>query len=44
VGEGWATDLAIDLTTQDEAPIVAARIAERIRGARVLDRRLLRRT
>ncbi len=44
VDDGWATDLAIDLTTQDEAPIVAARIAERIAGARVLDRRLLRRT
>lgn len=44
VSEGWATDLAIDLTTQDEAPVVTARIAERLRGARVLDRRLLRRT
>lgn len=44
VGEGWATDLAIDLTTQDEAPVVTERIAERLEGARVLDRRLLRRT
>lgn len=44
VAEGWVTDLAIDLTTEDEAPVVTARIAERIAGARVLDRRLLRRT
>ncbi len=44
VPAGAATDLAIDLTTQDEAPVVQTRIAERLRGARVLDRRLLRRT
>ncbi|MEZ4339791.1 MAG: FtsX-like permease family protein [Sandaracinaceae bacterium] len=44
VSEGWATDLAVDLTTQDEAPVVTERIAERLSGARVLDRRLLRRT
>jgi ABC-type lipoprotein release transport system permease subunit len=39
-----ATDLAIDLSTQDEAPIVEGRIADTMPGARVLDRRLLRRT
>ncbi len=44
MSDGWATDLAIDLSTQDEAGVVAERIAERIDGARVLDRRLLRRT
>lgn len=44
VEEGFATDLAIDLTTEDEAAVVAERIAERLSGARVLDRRLLRRT
>jgi len=44
MAEGWATDLAIDLTTQDEAAVVAEHIAERMEGARVLDRRLLRRT
>jgi ABC-type lipoprotein release transport system permease subunit len=44
VPEGMATDLAVDLTTMDEAPIVTERIGERIAGARVLDRRLLRRT
>lgn len=44
VPEGQATDLAIDLTTQDEAEVVTGRIAERLEGARVLDRRLLRRT
>lgn len=44
VPEGQATDLAIDLTTQDEAPVVTTRVAERLAGARVLDRRLLRRT
>ncbi|MGF1468040.1 MAG: ABC transporter permease [Sandaracinaceae bacterium] len=41
---GMATDLALDLTTPDEAPVVTRRIDERIPGARVLDRRLLRRT
>ncbi len=44
VPQGMATDLAIDLTTDDEASIVAQRVGERIEGARVLDRRLLRRT
>ena len=39
-----ATDLAIDLTTQDEAGVVTQRIDERLPGARVLDKRLLRRT
>lgn len=44
VPEGMATDLALDLTTMDEADVVSARIGERLEGARVLDRRLLRRT
>lgn len=44
VPEGMATDLAIDLTTADEAGVITARIEERIGGARVLDKRLLRRT
>lgn len=44
VPDGMATDLAVDLTTPDEAAVVTERIAERIAGARVLDRRLLRRT
>jgi ABC-type lipoprotein release transport system permease subunit len=44
VPEGMATDLAVDLTTADEAPVVSARIEEHMAGARVLDKRLLRRT
>lgn len=44
VPEGMATDLAVDLTTADEAAIVTARVEERVAGARVLDKRLLRRT
>ena len=44
VAPGQATDLALELTTMDEAPVVTERVAERIEGARVLDRRLLRRT
>jgi ABC-type lipoprotein release transport system permease subunit len=44
VPEGMATDLAIDLSTQDEAGVVAEAIARIVPGARVLDRRLLRRT
>jgi ABC-type lipoprotein release transport system permease subunit len=44
VPAGMATDLAVDLTTQDEAGVVSEHIGERIEGARVLDRRLLRRT
>lgn len=44
VPEGMATDLAVDLTTQDEAGVVTQRIDERLPGARVLDKRLLRRT
>ncbi|MFK7985656.1 MAG: ABC transporter permease [Sandaracinaceae bacterium] len=44
VPDGLATDLAIDLSTQDEASVVTTRINERVSGARVLDRRLLRRT
>ncbi len=44
VPEGMATDLAIDLSTRDEAGVVSEHVAERIDGARVLDARLLRRT
>lgn len=44
VPEGMATDLAIDLTTPDEAAVVTRKIDERLPGARVLDKRLLRRT
>ncbi|MBX3269480.1 MAG: FtsX-like permease family protein [Sandaracinaceae bacterium] len=44
VEEGWATDLAVDLTTEDEARVITRRITERLPGARVLERRLLRRT
>jgi len=44
VPEGMATDLAIDLTTQDEAGVVTEHIDARLPGARVLDKRLLRRT
>lgn len=44
VPEGMATDLTVDLTTMDEASVVTERIGERVAGARVLDRRLLRRT
>lgn len=44
VPDGMATDLAIELTTVDEAAVVTQRIVERLPGARVLDRRLLRRT
>lgn len=44
VPAGSATDLVIDLTTEDEASVVTERIGERIVDARVLDRRLLRRT
>ncbi|MGE0789402.1 MAG: ABC transporter permease [Sandaracinaceae bacterium] len=44
VPEGMATDLAVELTTMDEAGVATERIAERVDGARVLDRRLLERT
>ena len=39
-----ATDIAVELTTPDEASVVAARLANTIPGARVLDRRSLKRT
>lgn len=42
--EGSATDLAIDLTTQDEAGVLTERIGALVPGARVLDARLLERT
>ena len=42
--EGSATDLAIDLTTQDEASVLTERIGALVPGARVLDARLLERT
>lgn len=44
VPEGMATDLAVDLTTQDEAGVITQRIDALMPGARVLDKRLLRRT
>ena len=44
VPEGMATDLAIDLSTQDEAGVVTGHIDQLLPGARVLDKRLLRRT
>lgn len=44
VPDGMATDLAVDLTTQDEAGVITERIDALMPGARVLDKRLLRRT
>jgi len=44
VPEGMATDVAISLTTPDEAHALAGRIAEALPGARILERDLLRRT
>jgi ABC-type lipoprotein release transport system permease subunit len=44
VPPGMATDLEIDLTTQDEAGVITERIGEILPGARVLDRELLERT
>ena len=39
-----ATDLAIDLTTPDEAQVIAGHIARLVPGARVIDKRTLART
>jgi ABC-type lipoprotein release transport system permease subunit len=44
VPDAMATDLAIDLTTMDEAAVITERVGEALPGARVLDRRLLERT
>jgi lipoprotein-releasing system permease protein len=44
VPEDRVTDLAVDLTTADEAPVIAARVDALAPGTRVLDRRLLGRT
>jgi len=44
VDAGLVTDLAVTLTTPDEARVAAAKIAQLVPGARVIDRQLLRRT
>jgi ABC-type lipoprotein release transport system permease subunit len=44
VPDGMATDIALDLTTPDEAAVLSERISGLIEGARVLDKQLLRRT
>lgn len=44
VPEGYATDLAVSLSTPDEAAVAARRIAEIVPGARILDRQLMDRT
>jgi ABC-type lipoprotein release transport system permease subunit len=44
VPEGMATDVAIRLGNPDEAAVVSALVQERLPGARVLEKRLLRRT
>lgn len=44
VGEGLATDLAVTLTTPDEARVATEKIALLVSGARVVDKQLLRRT
>lgn len=44
IPEGQSTDIAIELTTPDEAGVVAGALSETIAGARVLDRRALSRT
>jgi len=43
VPDGHATDIAVRLTTPDESTVVARRIAAQLPGARVIDRKLLRR-
>jgi hypothetical protein len=43
LGEGEATDLAIDLANPEEARIVASTIVERLPGSRVIERDLLAR-
>ncbi len=44
VPEGEATDLAVRLSTPDEATVAAGKIAELVPGARIVDRQLLDRT
>jgi len=43
VPAGHATDIAVRLTTPDESIVVARKIAERLAGTRIIDRKLLRR-
>jgi ABC-type lipoprotein release transport system permease subunit len=43
VPAGMATDLAVQLSTPDEASVAARKIAERLPGARILDRQLMNR-
>ena len=44
IPQGMATDLAITLTTPDEAPVIARHIADELPSARILEKELLRRT
>lgn len=44
VAEGFATDLAVTLTTPDEARVATEKIARLVPGARVIDKLLLRRS
>lgn len=44
VAEDQATDVAVELTTPDEAKVVAEKIADLVPGARVIDETLLDRT
>jgi len=44
VAEGFATDLAVTLTTPDEARVATEKIARLVPGARVVDKLLLRRS
>ena len=44
VADGFATDLAVTLTTPDEARVAAEKIGRLVPGARVIDKQLLRRT
>ena len=44
VGDGLATDLAVTLTTPDEARVATEKIARLVAGARIVDKQLLRRS
>jgi ABC-type lipoprotein release transport system permease subunit len=44
VPPGYATDVAVRLTTPDEAGVVAGKIADLMPGARIVDRQLMSRT
>ncbi len=44
VPEGMATDIAIDLARPEESDVVASLVDEALPGARILEKRLLRRT